>query len=214
MAWTNLDGTVELFSNPGDNPSVVLTNLISECAAKAGFKLQQLNAIAISAGPGSYTGLRVAYSVAKGLCLGLSIPLIEISTLEALAAASRKLFPGKDIFHLAMIDARRMEVAAALYDHDGRLIEHFPDLILNEGAFAGTSLIFSNLVLSGTGTDKWAIVGLSSEVQNSGILPSAQHMAELSLAAFEESRFSQAALASPIYFKKPNITTSKRQLFS
>lgn len=214
MAWANLDGTIELISNPGDNPSFVLTNLISECAAKAAFKLQQLDAIAISAGPGSYTGLRVAYSVAKGLCLGLSIPLIEISTLVALAAASMKSFPGKEILHLAMIDARRMEVSAALYDHDGKLIEHFPDLILNEGAFAGTSLIFSNLVLSGTGTDKWVTAGLSPDVQYSGIGPSARLIAESALIAFEESRFSQATLASPIYFKKPNITTSKRQLFS
>ena len=108
--------------------SSVLTDYIIQVMEQAGIALKDLSAVAVSMGPGSYTGLRIGVSVAKGLCYGLSIPLIGVSTMEAMAyhcrqvLASRHVVPPEalEAIYCPMIDARRMEVYYGLFDQIGR----------------------------------------------------------------------------------------------
>lgn len=106
---------------------------IDQLIKKAGITFQQLEAISISAGPGSYTGLRVGMAAAKGLCYGLNIPIISISTLKMMGAAAPQ---NHSALLCPMIDARRMEVFTALYDKDLNEIIAPHNLILTDDSFA------------------------------------------------------------------------------
>ena len=97
-----------------------LTLFIEEVIKSANLTLKEIKAIAISKGPGSYTGLRIGTSTAKGLCYALGIPLISISTLKAMAFTMTKDY--KSEIYCPMIDARRMEVFSALFDKDNKEI--------------------------------------------------------------------------------------------
>ena len=92
-----------------------LLRLVEEVMQEAGWKNDELSAIAVSAGPGSYTGLRIGVSTAKGLCYALDIPLIAVSTLYSLASGYRRQFPDNEALICPMLDARRMEVYTALF---------------------------------------------------------------------------------------------------
>ncbi|CAM5517096.1 tRNA threonylcarbamoyl adenosine modification protein YeaZ [Aquamicrobium terrae] len=110
-----------------------LMDVIAEALQRAGKTYADLGAIAVSTGPGSFTGVRVAVSTARGLSLALKIPAIGVTTLEALAAEAAKTFPGRAV--LAALDAGRAEIHAALYDGDGRLC-HGPRAMSLEQAAA------------------------------------------------------------------------------
>ena len=109
-----------------------LTIMIRESLSLASLEYEALDAIAVSSGPGSYTGLRIGVSTAKGLCFGLRIPLISIGSLQALAQSAQ----GDYAFVCPMIDARRMEVYCALYDQDGREHEPAHPKIIDTESFA------------------------------------------------------------------------------
>ncbi|MBK9457369.1 MAG: tRNA (adenosine(37)-N6)-threonylcarbamoyltransferase complex dimerization subunit type 1 TsaB [Bacteroidetes bacterium] len=99
-----------------------LTTLIARVCETSKITLQQLNAIAVSAGPGSYTGLRIGVSTAKGLCHALNIPLIAVNTLISMVEGIKDTYPEKNILFCPLIDARRMEVYTLLSDHSGQLL--------------------------------------------------------------------------------------------
>src|SRR6476619_492243 len=111
--------------------STHLTVLIEQLLANTGHQLADLAAVAVSDGPGSYTGLRIGAAAAKGLCFALDIPLVAVSTLRALAAqvAAGTARPENFLF-CPMLDARRQEVYAALYTHDGQEVLAPTPLIL------------------------------------------------------------------------------------
>jgi tRNA threonylcarbamoyladenosine biosynthesis protein TsaB len=98
--------------------SAMLTTLIQNVVQDAGFELSDLDAVAVAKGPGSYTGLRVGISTAKGLCYALDKPLIAINTLEGMFEQVKDFYPSETLF-CPMIDARRMEVYAAIFNQDG-----------------------------------------------------------------------------------------------
>src|SRR5204863_8813100 len=112
-----------------------------------GLKLSGLDAIAVTAGPGSYTGLRVGMASAKGLCYALDKPLILLSTLEVLTVSALELFPStvESVLLCPMIDARRMEVFTAIYQHDLASYLSPRALILDETSFENE--LFSNKIL-------------------------------------------------------------------
>jgi tRNA threonylcarbamoyladenosine biosynthesis protein TsaB len=93
-----------------------LTSFINEVVTEAGLSFSQLDAVAVSKGPGSYTGLRIGVSAAKGLCYAREIPLISVNSLDVLARVAQNVLPEKPDFYVPMIDARRMEVYNAVYD--------------------------------------------------------------------------------------------------
>ena len=172
--------------------------------AQVGF--QDLDGIAIGAGPGSYTGLRIVASTAKGLCLGADLPLLAVPSLKALAMETMK---NDDLdFCLAMIDARRNDVFCALYDKTGR--EVWPTQILTLQNNTWQSLPAGKIGLCGNGIFKlspfsWPDIYLKGPGQCS-----ASYLFEPANQLFNNKAWENLAAFSPFYLLPPNITSSKK----
>jgi tRNA threonylcarbamoyladenosine biosynthesis protein TsaB len=157
-----------------------------------------LDAIAVSIGPGSYTGLRVGLAAAKGLCYAWNIPLISVNTLRLMA------FSVKEEAHdwiCPMIDARRMEVFMAVFDKSLTEIRAAQALVLDENSFS--SLISSNHVLfCGNGCKKLQSFGMSKNTAFSDTLSDASHLGALSWPRFQQQDFADLAYTEPLYIKE------------
>lgn len=165
----------------------------------------QLDAVCVSKGPGSYTGLRIGVSAAKGFCFGLNIPLLSLNSLEILAQSQKG--KGFDLI-IPMIDARRMEVYTALFDGDGNQISQIEAKILDELSFQ--EFAEKKVVLVGDGVEK------SQEILNfphgeflSGVHPSAKNMLHLAEKKFDEKEFEDVAYFEPFYLKEFVTGTKK-----
>lgn len=195
----------------GFNHASILTILIQDCLKKIKFKLEELDAVAISQGPGSYTGLRIGVSVAKGICYALDKPLIAIDTLKSLAWACAKN-EKEDVLYCPMIDARRMEVYTATYDHNNKETEAVSAKIIDKNSFSEYFDNEQTIIFCGNGSEKCKPVLTSPHAKFSPILCSAKHLSSLSKKYFEEDKFSDVAYFSPLYYKSPNITIPKKIL--
>jgi tRNA threonylcarbamoyladenosine biosynthesis protein TsaB len=161
----------------------------------------QLDAIAISAGPGSYTGLRVGVATAKGLCYAWGKPLLAISTLQMMAQGASSELLDEQAYYCPMLDARRQEVYTAIYDYAGHDVKPPSALILTPDAFH-TWLEERKIYFFGDGSTKWQ--QLMKPHQHAVFVPyniSATHMTLLSEAAFEQQHFADIAYFSPFYLK-------------
>ena len=176
-------------------------------------KLQQVDAIVVSAGPGSYTGLRVGLSTAKGLCYALQKPLILVNTLEVVACAmieNEENGERENDFFCPMIDARRMEVFTALFDKKLNYIQQPVAMILTEippGFFPyGQTIHFG-----GSGSNKMKDIQISVKTLFSTVQHSVKHLAVLGFKAFEKQAFSNVAYSEPVYVKEffTNQTVTK-----
>lgn len=200
--------------------AALLTLQIEACVRESGWSLAQLDAVALSQGPGSYTALRVGASVAKGICYALDKPLIAVDTLLALALASRTGLPeDHDSPHtllVPMLDARRQEVWTAVYDEQGLLLAPAQPIIVENNLFekfieafiadwSGTRLIFSGNGMRKIQNVPGALRAVFSPVENC----SAVHLAMLAERFFQASDFQEVAYFEPFYMKPPNITTPK-----
>lgn len=169
----------------------------------------RIDAIAICSGPGSYTGLRIGVSIAKGLCYGMDLPLIAINSLKVLAKAVKC---EADEFLCPMIDARRMEVYTAVYDQHLNVVNEISALIVDEESFTGI-LTNSKVLFFGDGAEKCKSV-IKSE--NAGfvdnIVPLAKNMAPLAEIAFKESQFEDVAYFEPFYLKDFVATVPKKKV--
>jgi tRNA threonylcarbamoyladenosine biosynthesis protein TsaB len=191
--------------------STHLTVLIEQLLANTGHQLADLAAVAVSDGPGSYTGLRIGAAAAKGLCFALDIPLVAVSTLRALAAqvAAVTAWPEKYLFG-PMLDARRQEVYAALYTHDGQEVLVPTPLILDADTL-GEQLAHHSVLFFGHGGAKFqALLGENSNAGFlAGIEPSAISVGQLGVAAFHRQEFQDVAYYEPFYLKEVYTTTPK-----
>jgi len=170
---------------------------IDEVLKTAQISKNQLDAIAISKGPGSYTGLRIGVSAAKGLCFALNIPLISVSTLEALAHQIEN--PKGTI--LAMLDARRMEVYSAIYDVQYNLVRSTKAEVLNPESYQEL-LELSSVYFIGNGVQKTkAIITHKNAQFVDNKLPSAKQMCALSFERFKTKDFEDVAYFEPFYLK-------------
>lgn len=188
--------------------SKMITLLISEVLKEAGLDKKQLSAIAISGGPGSYTGLRVGASCGKGLCYGLDLPLISIPTLEIVA------FPFKESdmdMLVPMIDARRMEVYHNIYSKDLKELNETTNLILEEGAFV--NFIDKKLLFCGDGAFKMKGRMTSTGWKIADSFPEARNMCQIAAQKYQNAAFEDLAYFVPFYLKPPNITKSTKALF-
>lgn len=204
-----------------DRHAALITVFIRQCLEAAGLDPQQLNAIAVSAGPGSYTGLRVGVSAAKGMCYALGIPLIAVDTLQALASACRaQNGAGGDDLIVPMIDARRQEVWAAVYEA-GTLTsrEKAAPLVLENNMFD----YFCKEVRGDDSSCRILLCGNGAFKTSSGRLPenvvlaepfqcSASTMAKLAETDFQNADFQDVSYYEPFYMKPPNITSAKKTL--
>lgn len=187
-----------------------INELILKICREAGVALTDLDAVAVSSGPGSFTSLRVGTATAKGMCFGLDIPLIAVDTLSALALATHTPQVPKTLY-CPMIDARRMEVYTSFYDGQMRQLVPPHALIITPDSFATYLDAGYRVVLSGNGAEKCLSV-LPASIEFSPVYCSAIHLAPLALKAYTEERFADLAYFEPYYLKSPNITKAKKKL--
>jgi tRNA threonylcarbamoyladenosine biosynthesis protein TsaB len=163
----------------------------------AGAELQELKAVAVSIGPGSYTGLRIGLSTAKGLCYALNIPLIAIGTLEMMAVAAEN--SDTDLL-CPMIDARRMEVFTAIYNKRMETIVAPCAMVLDEKSF--TDILNKHTVLFyGNGSTKYKIVTTHKNAIFDTIETNAVQLIKISEKRLEAEDFSSVAYTEPLYIK-------------
>lgn len=175
---------------------------IEDVLRNADKKIEDLDAIAISKGPGSYTGLRIGVSAAKGLCYGLNIPLISINTLDVLCSSYLALntVPSDDIL-IPMIDARRMEVYTGVYTAFIEPMEATQALILDNNSFNSYSSI-KKCHFFGDGALKASRLFTDrNAVFDSSVFPSAKNIAKKSYELFLNQEFENTAYFEPFYLK-------------
>lgn len=177
---------------------------IEEVIAESNIKLSDLNAVSVSKGPGSYTGLRIGVSTAKGLCYALDIPLIAIDTLQIIA---KQIQISEGIIQ-PMIDARRMEVFTASFDKNHQIVGQTKALVLDENSFED---IPEKIHFIGDGAGKSEAVLKSERFVFYSYLkyPSAKEMVELSYDAYLNKKFEDVAYFEPYYLKDFMLTTKK-----
>ncbi len=170
---------------------------IKEVLPTAKISLKDLSAVAVSKGPGSYTGLRIGVSAAKGLCFAQDLPLISIDTLQSLA---HQLSNQSD-YIIPMIDARRMEVYTAVYDNQHNQLEETRAKILDENSFLNY-LEKGKVIFIGNANEKFkAICNHSNALFLDEKLPSAKEMCELANEKYKKSDFENVAYFEPYYLK-------------
>jgi tRNA threonylcarbamoyladenosine biosynthesis protein TsaB len=190
----------------GMNHAALLAPSIDRLLQSTTLHPGELSAISISAGPGSYTGLRVGSSTAKAMAYALKIPLLPIPTLYALAHAALKLYPQATMV-MPMLDARRNEVFTALYDKDMKEIIPVSSMILEKEVLSNLLSRDQLLVFCGDGSGKLEETMIpSNSVIDRSILSSAVHLAEPAFEMFLGHRYSDVMHFVPFYLKPPNIT--------
>ena len=191
--------------------STHLTVLIEQLLANTGHTLRNLAAVAVSDGPGSYTGLRIGAAAAKGLCFALDIPLVAVGTLSALAQQVAARMPHADTYLYApMLDARRQEVYTALYHADGHELAAPAPLILTPEALA-EQLTHHSVLCFGSGAAKFQplVSNNSNAIFLADVQPSAVSVGELALGAYQRQEFQDVAYYEPFYLKEVYTTTPK-----
>jgi tRNA threonylcarbamoyladenosine biosynthesis protein TsaB len=179
---------------------------ISQVLIEAGIDKSDLDAIAVSKGPGSYTGLRIGVSAAKGLCYALDIPLISIATLKSLALQV-KAGDGKVV---AMLDARRMEVYSSVFSSEGKEIRETRAEILTDKSFA-EFLEKSKVFFIGSGVEKFeTLCHHENAVFVNDKLPSSKEICALAAIKYEISDIENVAYFEPYYLKDFIGTTSSK----
>jgi tRNA threonylcarbamoyladenosine biosynthesis protein TsaB len=188
-----------------------LTLFIEEVMGQAQLVFNDLDAIAVSKGPGSYTGLRIGVSTAKGLCFALDKPLIAINTLKMMAAGFLQENPGFKGLICPMIDARRMEVFTGVYDSDLSEVEPTSAKIIDENSFVDL-LAQSEMAFIGNGAEKCqATINHANAQFFSANFNSASHMSSLANLAFMDKKFEDVAYFEPFYLKDFVFTTPKNR---
>ena len=207
--------TLALRETSGQNAhSEKITNFIREVMEEANIDYSKLDAVAVSQGPGSYTGLRIGVSTAKGICYAADLPLMAIDTLEAMAHGMKEKLGtqlGPNDLLVPMIDARRMEVYASVFDANLNKIQDTAALVIDEHSFDELGKDH-RLWLFGDGAPK-----LSKLFENQenikiidGYQPSAAHMRTLAEQALQKQQFVDVAYFEPFYLKdfiagKPHV---------
>jgi tRNA threonylcarbamoyladenosine biosynthesis protein TsaB len=196
---TGLLASYDLYTDKSS--SAMLTTLVKNVVQDAGYGLSELDAIAIAKGPGSYTGLRVGVSTAKGLCYALEKPMIAINTLEAMSLQLSPFFTG----HLLcpMIDARRMEVYTAVFNDQNQFVQPTRAVIMDAESFQDL-LAENKVVFFGDGAAKCKPLlfdhsnALFPETE---IRPFAKTIGSLAVKAFKNAQFEDVATFEPYYLK-------------
>ncbi|WP_395043010.1 tRNA (adenosine(37)-N6)-threonylcarbamoyltransferase complex dimerization subunit type 1 TsaB [Flavobacterium sp.] len=169
---------------------------IEELINEVGITFKELSAVAVSKGPGSYTGLRIGVSTAKGLCYGLDIPLIAIDTLTILAHQVKKT----DGLIIPMIDARRMEVYTAVFDSNKEMIGNVKAEILKENSFSNFD---ETIYFIGDSNEKARTVLIKDNFifLDEIVYPSSNEMSSISMLKFQNNDFEDVAYFEPYYLK-------------
>ncbi len=183
---------------PNYSHSEQLHNFIKEALEEASLSLSDLDAISVSKGPGSYTGLRIGVSAAKGLCFALDIPLISIPTLESMGHQTKMTSDG---FIVPVLDARRMEVYSIVFDGNYKQVRETKAEIIDEQSFQEFAQK-GKVLLVGSGAEKCKeILHHPNFSFNTSVVPSAKEMGQLSFEKFNAGNFEDVAYFEPYYLK-------------
>lgn len=191
----------------GNNHAKTLTVFIQNALKNAGIKADDLAAVVVSKGPGSYTGLRIGVSAAKGICYAASKPLVAIGSLDSMAYGAmewskKNLDSGEPDFFCPMIDARRLEVYTQLFDRNLKGVTSIEAKILSESSFA--EVLESNRVLFfGNGSAKaQPIITHPNAIYIDNFFPSARFMIPLAVERLKENLYEDVAYFEPLYLKE------------
>lgn len=210
------DGGRIVASRESDIPrthAAMTAPFVKEILSSQGLAAADCDAVCVSAGPGSYTGLRVGVSTAKGLCFAAGIPLLSVGTLDILAlqAIERGLPEGCRAI-VPMVDARRMEVYTAVFSPEGGRETQVEPRIIDSGSF-GEELAAGKVVFIGDGAEKCSEVIKSPNAVFVREYPRASAMAAPAQEAFDRGEFRDCAYFEPFYLKQFVATVSKKNLF-
>lgn len=188
-----------------------VTNFIEKVMQKSGKLLSEIDVIAVSKGPGSYTGLRIGVSAAKGLCYALNKPLIAVDTLQAMALQIAKQHTDENLLFCPMIDARRMEVYTAIYNAKNELVEPVTAKIIDKNSF-NNYLPNQKVLFFGDGAEKCKT--LLAQHKNAifidEITPSAIEINALALKKLTNNQLENVAYFEPFYLKDFVGTVAKK----
>jgi tRNA threonylcarbamoyladenosine biosynthesis protein TsaB len=174
---------------------------IQQLVNETGIALNEIDAVAVTAGPGSYTGLRVGMASAKGLCYALNKPLIAVNTLEVLTIAAQQQAGSKYDLYCPMIDARRMEVFTALYDNQLNILLQPCAMILDENSFF--NLLEKNKILFfGNGAAKWQNACKHVNASFTDVSSLIAAMANTAQNYYRQQQFANLAYSEPFYLKE------------
>lgn len=211
----SIDGKLiaDRISFDGPSHAVLLAQFVDEILKETRDRFSQPDAVAVSCGPGSYTGLRIGVSMAKGLCFGWDVPLIAIDTLKLLAfSASKTSLHNTSTLLCPMIDARRMEVFSAIFDQRLQMVRPIAADIVDETTYLPW-LENNQMLFFGNGADKCRQHVAHANAQFAAdIVPKASEMIELSEKAFSENVFVDTAYFEPFYLKDFVATVPKNKV--
>lgn len=190
-------------SQEGPSHAARLGVFVDEALTFAKANQLKLDAVSVSCGPGSYTGLRIGVSMAKGLCYALDIPLIFVPTLKVLAQAV--VDKTDDALICPMIDARRMEVYTQLFDAQGKALSEVQAMIVDENSFSDLPQN-QKLIICGDGAAKCLPVIKKEELHLEEVVLQASLMIEPAKKAYEAKSFEDVAYCEPFYLKEFQAT--------
>lgn len=186
---------------------------VSEMLSEKGLKVSDCDAVAVSKGPGSYTGLRVGVSTAKGLCFGAGIPMISVGTLDTLVwqAIDGNMLPDGCRYIIPMIDARRMEVYTGIFTPDGTQVSPTVASIIDSESFR-EQLAEGPVLFIGDGADKCKGTLTNPNASFIQCCPKAASMLHPALKSLEDKKFEDVAYFEPFYLKEFITTVSKKKI--
>ena len=191
-------------TSEGNSHSTLLAPFIKEMMDQSEYSFADLQAIAVSMGPGSYTGLRIGVSTAKGLCFGLDIPLIAVSTLEAMAVQAKKQYTRleENMLLSPMIDARRMEAYSQFFNTALKPLNDISAIVVDEETYKN-ELSKQPILFFGDGALKCEpIINNPKALFFEGGLPSAEGMAPIAERQFNNQDLVDVAYFEPFYLKE------------
>lgn len=197
----------------GPSHSNLLGVFVDEAVQEMRRRDTTIDAVAVSCGPGSYTGLRIGVSEAKGLCFGLNVPLIAIETLKVMAhQVAEEAGLDASILLCPMLDARRMEVYDTIFDSELNKVKDTAADIVDENTFAKL-LANQTVAFFGNGSDKCKeVIGIKNSIFIEDIYPRAKGMIILAERAFEQKEFVDVAYYEPFYLKEFVGTIPKNKI--
>ncbi len=190
----------------GMNHAAMLSLFIQDALVQLKSMGKHLDAVAVSSGPGSYTGLRIGVSTAKGLCYGLDIPLIGVSTLEIMTIEAQKQIQDADAFFIPMIDARRMEVYDAIFDAKRNIMRQVAASIIHESSYNET-INKHKTYFFGSGSSKCQhLISSENAIFLEDIHPLAENMIQPAVHKYQMQNFEDIAYFEPFYLKEFHTT--------
>lgn len=179
-----------------------LATISSKMLSALNIEWTDLKAVAVSAGPGSYTGLRIGASFAKGICFALQVPLISVISLEVMIRQVMNHYNGKDVLYCPMIDARRMEVYTMVADSQGQILEAVQPMVLDAFSF-NKYLQNKSILFFGSGAQKLRqLLNERTAIFLDRVHPTAEAVGMLAYEKFKTKAFENLAAFEPFYLKE------------